>query len=216
MYIEASDYSKKTECDLLDRLDIKEFGKAGLFGKGENWICECASGLVVKISVFLSEMDSYITIRHKIQEEDEIKDFEVKIPLITTACNYGGKRYWFACRMVRNGFCCSRKVGVLYKVGNYFACHHCHRLTYASKNRGRFYSDSTMVKLQSKIEQFDKEEIDEIYEQECLENVAEKREKVFSTFTEEKNDKEKDDAEIIPRIFTSPRESSEFPEWELN
>jgi hypothetical protein len=216
MYIETSDYSKKTECDLLDRLDITEFKKAGMLNKGGNWICKCNSGLIIKISVFLSEINSYITIKHKIEEAHEIKDFEINIPLVHTPCNFGEKRYWFACRMIRNGFCCGRKVGVLYKVGNYFACRHCHRLTYASKNRGKFYSDSSVAKLLSKIEQFEMEEIDDIYEQGCLENAIEKKEKVFSSLTEEKNDKAKEDEEIIPRLFTSSRESNEFPEWELN
>lgn len=214
MYIETSDYSKKLECDSLDRLDIKEFNKAGLLSKGGNWICECGSGLVVKISVFLSEVSSYIIIKHKIQETDETKDFETTIPLVSSPCNFGGKRYWFACRMVRNGFCCDRKVGVLYRAGNYFACRHCHRLTYKSKNRGEFYLDSFVARPQSKIEQFTVEKADEIYKLGHSENVFKEKKKELFPFRGTENDRENEN-EVMPTIHASWNDSNEFPEWEL-
>jgi hypothetical protein len=212
MYIEASDYSKKIECDSLDRLDIKELNKAGLLSKRGNWICECGSGFVVKISVFLSEISNHIVIKHKIQEADEIKDFETNIPLISAPCNFGGKRYWFACRMVRNGFCCDRKVGVLYRVGNYFACRHCHRLTYESKNRGEFNVDSFVAKPQSKIEQFSVEKTDEIYKLGHSENVFKEQREGLRSFRDTENDREN---EVMPTISASWNDSNEFPEWEL-
>lgn len=215
MYIEASDYSKKTECDSLDRLDIAEFNKAGMLNTGGSWICKCNSGFIVKISVFLSEINSYITIKHKIEEVGEIKDFEIKIPLVSTPCNLSGKRYWFACRMVRNGFCCSRKVRVLFRVDNYFACRHCHRLTYESQNRGMFHEDSFIAKPQSEIEQFDAETADDIYELTDSESVFRKQKRELLALTNKENNKKGKSDAAIPIIYTSPRELIEFPEWEL-
>ena len=67
------------------------------------------------------------------RDTDEKKDFDYKIPLTTTPCRYGGKRYWFICPMSKNGVYCGRRVGVLYKDGDLFACRHCYDLTYASR-----------------------------------------------------------------------------------
>ena len=60
----------------------------------------------------------------------EKKDFDYKVQLTSAPCNYGGERYWFRC------YFCNRRVGVLYKVDDYFKCRHCHYLTYSSKNCG--------------------------------------------------------------------------------
>lgn len=72
-------------------------------------------------------------------ETGEKKDFDYKIPLTTTPCHYGGKRYWFTCPMYKNQVYCGRRVGTLYKNGDYFACRHCYNLTYESRNlSGRY------------------------------------------------------------------------------
>ena len=65
--------------------------------------------------------------------EEKIKvDYEIL--LVTTNCHFGGQRYWFICPMTVNGRYCGRRVGKLYLApGNpYFACRHCHDLTYRS------------------------------------------------------------------------------------
>jgi hypothetical protein len=56
-----------------------------------------------------------------------------KVDLVSTPCNYGGKRWWFICPLVINGKACNRRVGVLYLGGGkYFGCRHCYNLTYRS------------------------------------------------------------------------------------
>lgn len=67
-----------------------------------------------------------------LQPTGEYKDFEYKVDLVATACNYGGVRYWYRCPVEVLG--CDRRVGTLYKGGDYFACRHCFNLTYASRN----------------------------------------------------------------------------------
>ena len=69
----------------------------------------------------------------------EKKDFDYRIPITTTPCRYGGERYWFICPLSTNGRYCGRRVGTLYKAGNYFGCRHCHRITYASRNASDRY-----------------------------------------------------------------------------
>jgi hypothetical protein len=61
------------------------------------------------------------------------------IPLTTTPCRYGGKRYWFICPMSRSGRYCGRRVAKIYLGDSLFACRHCYGLTYASCNASERY-----------------------------------------------------------------------------
>jgi len=80
--------------------------------------------------------DEFLRIHYTQTDRDtgEKKDFDYKIPLTTTPCRYGGVRYWFTCPWYKNGNYCGKRVGTLYKDGDYFACRHCYALTYASRN----------------------------------------------------------------------------------
>jgi len=64
----------------------------------------------------------------------EKKEYDYKIPIITTSCNYGGIRYWFKCPLTVNGNYCGKMVGKIYlpPLGSYFGCRTCHNLTYRS------------------------------------------------------------------------------------
>ena len=64
----------------------------------------------------------------------EKKEYDYKIPVITTSCNYGGVRYWFCCPLTVNGKFCGKRVGIIYlpPLGKYFGCRTCHNLTYKS------------------------------------------------------------------------------------
>lgn len=66
----------------------------------------------------------------------EKKDINHNYPILTTQCNYGGKRYWFECSVYNHGRYCGRRVAKLYlgSGSNYFACRHCYNLSYESRN----------------------------------------------------------------------------------
>lgn len=57
-------------------------------------------------------------------------NYDYKVNLVTTACNFGGVRYWFGCPS------CGRRVGALYLApGNVrFRCRRCNNLSYNSRN----------------------------------------------------------------------------------
>ena len=58
---------------------------------------------------------------------DQIRyDRNPVIEISETACNLGGKRYWFHCPF------CGRRIAILYQDGGAFACRQCHELTYNS------------------------------------------------------------------------------------
>lgn len=69
----------------------------------------------------------------------EKKDFDYRVLLASTPCRFGGVRYWFRCPCSRDGAPCGRRVGTLYKNGDYFACRHCYDLTYGSRKLNRAY-----------------------------------------------------------------------------
>lgn len=122
---------------------------------------ESKSSVGIEVSILSGEGYLRIHYTQTDRDTDEKKDFDYKIQLTTTPCHFGGKRYWFICPWYRNGVYCGRRVGVLYKDGDYFACRHCYELTYHARNINRRYkyfqffevmsSQQKMDELESKI-----------------------------------------------------------------
>ena len=67
------------------------------------------------------------------------KGYNYIIPVVSTPCNYGGKRWWFICPLVVNGRSCQRRCRIVYMPpgSEYFGCRECHKLTYESRQRHR-------------------------------------------------------------------------------
>jgi hypothetical protein len=79
----------------------------------------------------------YTQTDHNTGEKSEL---DYKAQLTSTACHFGGRRWWFICPLVVNGRACQRRVSVLYLGGGkYFGCRHCYNLTYeSSKENHKF------------------------------------------------------------------------------
>lgn len=127
--------------------------RSGMWGENK-------SSVGIEVSV-LDDTD-YLRIHYTQTDRDtgEKKDFDYKIPLTTTPCRYGGKRYWFTCPWSKGGVYCGRRVGTLYKDGDYFACRHCYELTYSSRKvnrRYRMYPLFNILTLEQKIEGLSKQ-----------------------------------------------------------
>lgn len=75
---------------------------------------------------------------------DEKESMDYRLELATTPCNYGGKRYWFICRITKNGKYCGKRVGVLYSTGKWFSCRHCGEIAYAVQMKGGKYRCSSL------------------------------------------------------------------------
>lgn len=67
---------------------------------------------------------------------EEKSQMDYGIPLTSTSCNYGGKRYWFICPLYKNGRYCGRRVGTLFSIGKWFGCRHCGDIAYQSQFEG--------------------------------------------------------------------------------
>ncbi|NCN11698.1 hypothetical protein GW937_00055 [Candidatus Kaiserbacteria bacterium] len=150
---DTADDCKKIEIWWLLR-DIKERGgfKYTTVGWGEN-------GSHGKVGVQVSIQDEEKYVRFIYTQTDrytgEKKDFDYKVPLVTTPCHFGGERFWYECSLTKDGKYCGRRVGVLYKSGDWFGCRHCYELTYSSRNvnrRSDLYSLFRVLELNKKAD----------------------------------------------------------------
>lgn len=135
-------YSRKTESDGLKKLSTsflkkhKYFEDSSCKGGVINWTQNDWAQSKSSVGVQVSTIENFLRIYYAQtnNETQEKKDFDYKIPLTTTPCFYGGKRYWFVCPWYKKNQYCGRRVAVLYKDGDCFACRHCYNLTYSSRN----------------------------------------------------------------------------------
>lgn len=134
-------YDKKDEADSLKQIEIwwlqeKEYLDGYKYGTIQ-WTGGWGEKSTIGVQSSVNESDAYIRFIYTQTDrsDDTKKDFDYKVPLVTTPCNFGGKRYWFKCCLRVNGIYCGRRVGVLYKGGDYFGCRHCYRLTYSCRNQ---------------------------------------------------------------------------------
>ncbi|HLD70031.1 MAG TPA: hypothetical protein VJA17_04620 [Candidatus Omnitrophota bacterium] len=133
-------YSSRWTVEECKSITIKFLNKHHYFNGsvrwgGMNWSRNGEQTGSIGFVVSTVEGDEYIrfqytqTDRHT-QEKTEL-DYNVR--LVWTPCHFGGRRWWFICPLVVNGYACNRRVGVLYLAsGKYFGCRHCHNLTYQS------------------------------------------------------------------------------------
>ncbi|HAZ28562.1 MAG TPA: hypothetical protein DCY48_02170 [Candidatus Magasanikbacteria bacterium] len=155
--------NKKEEADHLLKMSIgvlKQWGYlGGSFRSGTVTWTYLSSGnkSSVGLQTFMDDEkpNARLTYTQTDRTTGEKTDFNYGIPFTSTSCNLGGKRYWFQCPWYRNGVYCGRRVGVLYKAGDYFACRHCCNLSYASKNENRrfkLFEYGKILDLEQKIE----------------------------------------------------------------
>lgn len=135
----------KQEADNLKKISIFWLKKQKLMephcwnNTGIQWT-NGMSGNKSSIGIHVSLFDDDKSLRllyTTTQPDGQKKDFDYKVPIVSTLCRYGGKRYWFICPLSVNGKYCGRRVAILYKGNGYFGCRHCFNLTYETKNENR-------------------------------------------------------------------------------
>lgn len=137
----------KTEADNIKKIETSFLKKHGYFTgwrSGTITWTHGYSGNKSSVGIEVSTMndENYLRI-HYTQTDNgtgEKKDFDYKVQLEKTPCHFGGFRYWFKCHLYKSGVYCGKRVGVLYKDGDWFGCRHCYELTYSSRNANRGYS----------------------------------------------------------------------------
>lgn len=161
-------YNAKAEADGLLKVSTSELNKWGYFDysfrTGNMTWTNNYSGNKNSISLkcTINKNDKHLRFIYTQTDYDTEKktDFDYKIPLTTTPCYFGGKRYWFICPWYKNSIYCGKRVGVLYKYQDYFACRHCYELSYASKNENRKNKLFTMfevMRISKQIEELEQQ-----------------------------------------------------------
>ena len=135
-------YGTKAEADNLKNLKISWLKKQGYLNESKkgtiSWTYPNDNKHSIGITTVIDGDFSHIMLYYSQTDNDgNKKDFNYKIPLTFSNCNYGGQRYWFICPLIKNNAPCNKRVGVLYKNGDYFGCRHCYELTYQSKNQSK-------------------------------------------------------------------------------
>ena len=114
-------------------IDIRYLKKKGALAPGIagewSWTTTLYDGSenVAKIGFRVEEDRVLLSFSRQVDGGDW-EDVKQKIYLDQTACNFGGYRDWFLCPD------CGERVAILYGVGKYFLCRHCHNLVYESQN----------------------------------------------------------------------------------
>ena len=139
-------YSGKDEADSLKKVSIyflnqNKYFETAWHSGDISWSRNGEKTGSITVEYIVDHTEYYLRFIYTQTDRDtgEKKNFNYKVQLATTPCNYGGLRYWFVCPLSVNGIPCNRRVGVLYKNGDYFGCRHCYNLTYRSKNENRRY-----------------------------------------------------------------------------
>jgi hypothetical protein len=151
-----ADNCKKIEIWWLLR-DIKDRGgyKYTTVTWGENG----SHGRVsVEVSINNTEKYARFIYTQTDNHSGEKKDFDYRAEIVTTSCHLGGERYWFRCPLYKNKQSCGKRVGVLYKDGDWFGCRHCYELTYSSRNVNKgykHYSTFRILELTTEIEKLE-------------------------------------------------------------
>jgi hypothetical protein len=141
-------WNRKMRVDEVRSIDVLELQHKGVFSKGWSWSWTTSwsrNGEVVGSVAYRLEsgVNGPVGLRFMYtitsNETGEKKNYNYIIPVVTTLCNYGGKRWWFICPLVVNGRSCRRRCRMVYlpPAAEYFGCRECHGLTYESRQRHR-------------------------------------------------------------------------------
>ena len=127
-------YYKKATAEESCDITIFQLKKWGMLAESKDraveWKCrnKTTARVLVASEMMVDEPHVVLLLSHVYGNDTDNRQI---VPLTTTACNFGGERYWFQCPR------CRRRVGALYipPRKTEFACRHCNNLTYHSRNR---------------------------------------------------------------------------------
>ena len=162
-------WSRKTRVDEVRSIDILDLQRNKVFSRGTGMIWTSSwsrnGEVVASVSYRVEGEEGEATglrFMYTITDNDtgEKQDYNYIIPVVSTPCTFGGKRWWYICPLVVNDRPCHRRCRILYlpSGSKYFGCRECHQLTYESRqrHRGKFYEGyekpfKTMMAIDDKL-----------------------------------------------------------------
>jgi hypothetical protein len=89
----------------------------------------------INIFIDATTQDKYFELIYTITSSTgNARGMNVHVPIVSTFCNYGNKRYWFSCP---NG--CGSRCSVLYERGDTFVCRKCSKYLYEKQTYSHQY-----------------------------------------------------------------------------
>ena len=129
-------YGGRTTCESCKSIDVRRWHREGWLSPGRRFSCSWTSRGEPSGNIGVrTESDAAVLVyRSRSYGDAEWRPIEQRVPIVWTACPFGGRRPWFLCSVSANGRYCGRRVALLYAAGELFACRCCYDLAYASQH----------------------------------------------------------------------------------
>jgi hypothetical protein len=154
-------YGKKATVESCRSIDVLDWNQQGYFKSPHSFPVIWAKDGTPTASIRVETERHSVTLRYSVSFPGlESSGVVQSVPVVWTACRFGGERPWFLCPGSSNGVPCGRKVTKLYGAGHLFACRHCYRLSYTSQQesmcqRGAWKSHKIRMRLGGQPSVFD-------------------------------------------------------------
>jgi len=128
-------YGARSTCESCMLIDVRRWHRKGLLSAGQHFTNSWTFGdePAGTIGVRTEANAVVLTYRTRSWQAADWKSISQRVPITWTDLHFGGRRPWFICSMYCHGQYCGRRVAVLYRLGDYFACRHCYGLVYESQ-----------------------------------------------------------------------------------
>jgi hypothetical protein len=154
-------YGKKATVESCRSIDVLDWNRLGRFRWPQSFSTAWATDGTPTASIHVETERHSVKLRYRVSFPGlESSGVVQSVPVVWTACRFGGERPWFVCPGSSRGVCCGRRVTKLYGAGRLFACRHCYRLTYTSQQeslcqRGAWKSHKIRMRLGGQPSVFD-------------------------------------------------------------
>ena len=129
-------YGARSICESCKSIDVRHWHREGLLSAGRSFTCswrDSSGERTGSIDVRTERDVVVLTYQTRHDLATEWKPISQRVPITWTDLHFGGRRPWFICSMYSHGQYCGRRVAVLYRLREYFACRHCYGLVYESQ-----------------------------------------------------------------------------------
>jgi hypothetical protein len=139
--------SKKDIWEAHPRLSVSSLHRQRLLEGYTNTIQSWTCGGEVVASVRTICHSDYLELFYLWRDDDsDSNPIRVKVPLVETACHFGGARKWFLCPT------CLRRIGVLVLVEKTWGCRTCSKLHYACQQESEWQrAQRRILKIQKQL-----------------------------------------------------------------
>jgi hypothetical protein len=136
-----SAYGGRITCESCHSIDVRRWHREGRLRPGQSFTSSWTCGGEPFGTIKVSTQTDAVVLDYRIRnwESTEWKAIKQRLPITWTACHFGGTRVWFVCCVYSQGRYCGRRVAVLYRAGELFACRQCYDLAYASQQESVRY-----------------------------------------------------------------------------